>query len=304
MSVSWRSTLRGRLVLSYVAALVLALAAFGAAAVVLIDRDLRASLDARLETTAQAALNFADVKDDVVQIDEHDRAQIFALLGPGMDAAVISTARGVVFSTAQRPAPELLARARTGDGLGSLRLGTDDRRTMVLPIKTGGKRVGAVIAWTSIQWIADTDRQVALAFAIAALLLAAVATLAGSSLAQRALEDAFSRQRRFTTDAAHELRAPLSVIRAEADLALRKPRAAAEYQAALTTIASETDQMEKLVSTLLVAARAQEQSGGRTALDVLELAKGVCTRLQPTADVKHVAMQIEDGHGRVRAARA
>ena len=299
MSLSW-SSLRTRLIASYVAALVLALAAFGAAAVVVIDRDLHASLDERLRTTAQAALNFADVKNDVVQIDEHDRAQIFALLAPGMEVAVMGSAR-LVFSTTQRPAPELLAQARTGDGMGLVRLGQDKLRTVVFPIQSAGKRVGAVIAWASVQWIGDTDRQVAVAFAIAALLLAAVASLAGSSLAQRALDDTFARQRRFTTDAAHELRAPLSVIRAEADLALRKPRDIAAYQAALATIATETDQMEQLVSGLLVAARAQEQRGERTVVDPLSLAKDVCARLRPTADVKRVTIQIDEGQSQAFA---
>src|SRR6185295_9206855 len=38
------------------------------------------------------------------------------------------------------------------------------------------------------------------------------------------LQAAFERQRRFTADASHDLRAPLSVIHAEVDLALRSGR--------------------------------------------------------------------------------
>ncbi|MBV8339615.1 MAG: HAMP domain-containing histidine kinase [Candidatus Eremiobacteraeota bacterium] len=155
-----------------------------------------------------------------------------------------------------------------------------------------------MIAWSSTDWIGDTDRQIAAAFVLAALLLAAVASLAGSSLAQRALDDTLERQRRFTTDAAHELRAPLSVIRAEADLALRKPRDAQAYQAALATIASEAQQMETMVSTLLVAARAQAERSAHVVVDVLAVARGVCLRLQPAAGAKHISVDVATGEAK------
>ena len=41
------------------------------------------------------------------------------------------------------------------------------------------------------------------------------------------IDDAFERQRRFTGDAAHELRTPLSLMRSQVDLALARPRSAA-----------------------------------------------------------------------------
>lgn len=71
------------------------------------------------------------------------------------------------------------------------------------------------------------------------------------------LQAAFERQRRFTADASHELRAPLSVIRAEADLALRRSRDPAEYVRALESIAGEADRLEELIDDLLVLARSE-----------------------------------------------
>jgi len=57
------------------------------------------------------------------------------------------------------------------------------------------------------------------------------------------LERAFERQKEFTGDASHELRAPLSIIQAEATLALRKERRPREYRKALEVISSEADNM-------------------------------------------------------------
>jgi signal transduction histidine kinase len=297
MRFSWLSSLRTRLTASYAAVLVLALAAFGAAAVFVIDRDLHASLDARLQTTARAALNFIDVKDGSIKIDARDREQLFELLGGQTEIAIQSDASGLVFSTVVKPAADLLAAARATGGFALVRHGGIDVRALVVPVSADGKRAGAVVVWSSMEWILDTDRHVAIAFAVAALLLAAVASITGTAVARRALDDAIARQRRFTTDASHELRAPLSVIRAEADLALRKPRDAATYQSALATIAAEAEMMEKLVSSLLSAARAQNGGGERAIVDLHDVASRVCTHLRPAADVKHVALGLEGEEG-------
>ncbi|MGH7729359.1 MAG: histidine kinase dimerization/phospho-acceptor domain-containing protein, partial [Vulcanimicrobiaceae bacterium] len=88
------------------------------------------------------------------------------------------------------------------------------------------------------------------------------------------LEGAFERERRFAADASHELRAPLSVITAEAELALRRPRSSAEYQAALRAIAAEAAELEALTSDLLAAARGTALAR-RERVDLGALAEGV-----------------------------
>lgn len=74
------------------------------------------------------------------------------------------------------------------------------------------------------------------------------------------LQKAFRRQKEFTADASHELRAPLAVIQAESTLALQKERTAAEYQASLEMISQEASHMSALVDQLLALARADAQS--------------------------------------------
>jgi heavy metal sensor kinase len=62
--------------------------------------------------------------------------------------------------------------------------------------------------------------------------------------------------RDFTANAAHELRTPLALIRAEVEVALSKPRAAGEYRDACEHVQMETVRMTRLIDSLLLLARA------------------------------------------------
>lgn len=70
------------------------------------------------------------------------------------------------------------------------------------------------------------------------------------------LENAFIRQKEFTSDASHELRAPLAVIQAESTLALQKTREADEYRNSLEVITEESGHLAGTINQLLSLARA------------------------------------------------
>jgi signal transduction histidine kinase len=72
------------------------------------------------------------------------------------------------------------------------------------------------------------------------------------------LESAIERERTFVADASHELRTPLALLQAELELALRRPRPAAELEQALRSAAAETDRLVRLAEDLLVLARADQ----------------------------------------------
>jgi signal transduction histidine kinase len=74
------------------------------------------------------------------------------------------------------------------------------------------------------------------------------------------LESAVNRLRRFAADVSHELRTPLSVLRGEAELALRRPREADDYQQSLRTIMEESAHMTGIVENLLLLARVQARA--------------------------------------------
>jgi signal transduction histidine kinase len=69
------------------------------------------------------------------------------------------------------------------------------------------------------------------------------------------IESAVCAVKRFTADAAHELRTPVTVIRTGAEIALRHPRSIEGYRQTLSSIEHETVQMTELLDHLLLLAR-------------------------------------------------
>ena len=109
------------------------------------------------------------------------------------------------------------------------------------------------------------------------------------------LEHSFEAQRRFTADASHELRSPLSRLRTEIELALRRPRAAHEYEATLRSCMEEAERLTLLVEELLALARldAGQERGPTETVCLNELAEEAARRLESTADGRQVAIGIE-----------
>ncbi|HZR19342.1 MAG TPA: ATP-binding protein [Verrucomicrobiae bacterium] len=69
------------------------------------------------------------------------------------------------------------------------------------------------------------------------------------------LEAAFANQVRFTADASHELRTPVSVILSQTQTALSRERGAAEYRETLEACQRAAQRMRKLIESLLALAR-------------------------------------------------
>jgi heavy metal sensor kinase len=74
------------------------------------------------------------------------------------------------------------------------------------------------------------------------------------------LQEAFKKQQQFVADASHELRTPLAIIQAEASLVLEKTRSQEEYEKSLELVSQEVAFMSDVVGKLLLLARSD--SGG------------------------------------------
>ena len=72
------------------------------------------------------------------------------------------------------------------------------------------------------------------------------------------LEGSFAALRRFTADASHELKTPLTVLRADIERAMQLPQVSVDQLPALEEALAETTRMAALVESLLTLARADE----------------------------------------------
>ncbi len=80
------------------------------------------------------------------------------------------------------------------------------------------------------------------------------------------LENSVRRIKQFTADASHELRAPISLIRTTAEVAVQRDRPAQEYREALNEILEESERTSQVVDTLMLLARADS---GKEVLEYL-----------------------------------
>ncbi len=97
---------------------------------------------------------------------------------------------------------------------------------------------------------------------------------------------------RFTADAAHELRTPVTVIRTSAELALRHSRTPESYQQTLQSIQQETEEMTELLERLLLLARG-DAGQWRIRLDTVfvdELLRSLQPAVSSLADSKHITL--------------
>ena len=109
------------------------------------------------------------------------------------------------------------------------------------------------------------------------------------------LEGAVKRLSQFTADASHELRTPIALIRATAELTLRRERSAETYREALKHILDETDRTTRLIEDLLLLARAD---AGLPALsldrvELTPLVRDVCEQGQILAQERQLEISTE-----------
>jgi heavy metal sensor kinase len=109
------------------------------------------------------------------------------------------------------------------------------------------------------------------------------------------LEAAFAETTRFTADASHELRTPVSLIRTTAEVALRRPRSAEEYRQALEGILQESERTSGLVQDLLTLTRADagadEWSPSR--VDVCALLGGLREKLAAICEARGLTLRMD-----------
>jgi len=109
------------------------------------------------------------------------------------------------------------------------------------------------------------------------------------------LESAFQQQQQFTSDAAHELRTPVSVVLTQTQTALNRDRSAPEYREVLESCQRAAQRMRRLIEALLELARldAGQEPMKRARFDLSKTAQDCVELIRPLADERHVTIHCD-----------
>lgn len=109
------------------------------------------------------------------------------------------------------------------------------------------------------------------------------------------LQESFDTQRRFTADASHELRTPVTAIVGHANYLLRRTKPSEEQQDSLTVIRREGERMAKLVNDLLELARADAGFAvTREPMNLIDTVEAVHMEVAPMAGAAEIHVSTSD----------
>ncbi len=162
---------------------------------------------------------------------------------------------------------------------------------------TDSVAIVAVAAVDSSEWEEQYSRLMA-AFGVAAILALVLIAGGGWLLVRKStapIERSIAQMRQFMSDAAHELRTPVTVIRAGAEVALDQPRDAAGYATALAGVAAESRRLGVILDDLLILARADagERPMEKTAVFLDDVATDAANAARPLAQAAGVTLDVE-----------
>ncbi len=107
------------------------------------------------------------------------------------------------------------------------------------------------------------------------------------------LRAAFDAQHRFISDAAHELKTAVAVVRSTVQVMAIRPRSSEEYRQGLEQVLSDNDRVEALVARMLTLARFDERSDATAAeIDLAAHVQSAVQMLASYAEDRHVRLRV------------
>ncbi len=221
---------------------------------------------------------------------------------PGFIVIVASTsgaAKAVAGGTGTAGLPDdvALAKALTGAEVFSDVLDTSQPlRLFTRPLRQGSSIIGAVQIATPTNAAAQSLTRTLLILAATGgvgLLLSMFGSLFLADRAMRPIELVLERQRRFIADASHELRTPVAVLRARAELLAKDAQAVAPAaREELLQLSKDADQLSDLLVELLDLARldAEQAPLELVPVPVADVVEEVVHQLQPLANERGVTL--------------
>jgi heavy metal sensor kinase len=107
------------------------------------------------------------------------------------------------------------------------------------------------------------------------------------------LEISFSSQRQFMQDVSHELKTPLTILKGELEVTLKKIRSATEYESVLQSSLEEINRISKIVDSLLILARfdSKEMPLRLASLDLNALLSSILDSVKTLAKNKDIVLK-------------
>ncbi len=307
---------RARLTLAgfYAAVMAVTILAIGAVAYVVISHSLDDEINSAITATATGVLHDPGRFGSLLASAPPDHGRDgdeSGTLGISSDVFFISTDQGgAVIANPRRidvqhlPLAQLARNAAGGKAWSDVSAG-GHRYRIYSTVVTSPQGLFYLHVGRSLDARDSQLRTLAMVFGFGGLAAVVFSAVGGLWLAGRALvpiRTALETQRRFVSDASHELRTPIAVVRANNELLLRHPESTIEANFdQVEAIAGETEHMTRLVEDLLTLARADE---GRIAiaperLDFGALVEEVTRDMGALAEVKGLDLASDCGAGEV-----
>lgn len=111
------------------------------------------------------------------------------------------------------------------------------------------------------------------------------------------LHRAFTQQREFLANAAHELKTPVTILKSTLQSLLQRPRSSDEYRAGLEQCLEDMARLEKLLHSMLRLARAEQWAAGSLQRDLAEIdLRSTCDAaadsIRPLAQQRGIEIQV------------
>ncbi|MGB5866650.1 MAG: ATP-binding protein [Arcobacteraceae bacterium] len=109
------------------------------------------------------------------------------------------------------------------------------------------------------------------------------------------LDESVSKIKRFSNDVSHELKTPLTVIRGEIELGLRKDRTNEEYKEILKSSLQESKQLQELIDSLLFLSNANENElkAKFEKIELDEILMDIISEYKQLTKDKNIAIEFE-----------
>lgn len=116
------------------------------------------------------------------------------------------------------------------------------------------------------------------------------------------LEESFLAQKRFIQDASHELKTPITILKGEMEVALKKARSVGEYEEILKSNLEEIERIGLLVENLLTLARLDNRESYQetSIIEINELLKQASEKMKKMAEAKNIKINLNLTHEKLQ----